>query len=328
MQHYILLLIYAVGVAHLKSYTYPMSRRRGGQKRNTGKPFEDKVAEAIRSLYPYDRVETDVRLPAIITEGKRQVDTLLNRGGILTDFDAKDHRRNIGIDTIAAYDFKLKDEQVPNGVIVSNSPYATSAVNAAKHLNVRLTHLINTADKENPFKIAQKTLVTDTFVNSLSFGIRHMGIGEGISIDRDLGKAVLIGKTGERATAYEVFRLLWNEGTLLAEKVGYHRYTFSKQKVVMSDGTERVMTEFHFDYIVDITHHYGEWAIKQAEGLYDVTKGSFTTNKDILSAALSAKDVSSWPIITREEAQKRGFAIEVFVISELPEVSPEMVFDD
>lgn len=299
-----------------------MARRKKPTKppQNTGKAYEDKVAEAIRSLYPHGQITTDVKLPAVITGGERQVDTLLNVNNVLTDFDAKDHKRNIGIDTVAAYKFKLDDEQISNGVMVSNSPYAVSAVNAAEHLDVRLTHLIDLSDKEIPFKLSQKTLVTDWHVKSLRFGLRHTSAREGFSIHQDLGRAVLVNEDdSQRANAYDLFRTLWNEGEIEVTQEGYWRYTLKNQKIVMADGTVGTVNEFYFDYEVATGHHSGQWEIEQAQGLYDVKKGSFTTNKDILSKALSAEEVNKWPLISKEEAEKAQFGIKISVTSQLPE---------
>lgn len=300
-----------------------MARKKKKPAKNTGKAYENKVSEAIRSLYPRARIEDNVKLPGIITGTERQIDTLVDFNGTLTDFDAKDHKRKIDMDTIAAYKFKLDDEQIKNGVVVSNSPYVETAVKAAEHMDVKLTHLINNTDKDIPFKVAQKTLVEDCYVKSLRFGIKHSSLDGGINIHRDLAKAVLVNDDDtERAEAYTIFQQLWNQGVLKREKPGVWQYTLPSQKVVMADGTVKAVDEFNFIYEVACDYRHGEWEIEKAEGLYDVRKGAFTSNKDVLSASLSTEEIHNWPAISKEEADKQSFGIKLSVVSMLPDVPP------
>jgi hypothetical protein len=293
-------------------------------KRNDGKHHEKKVDAAVRRLYPNNKVETNVVLPGAISGGKRQIDTLLHHPDGLTDFEAKDYARNVGIDTIANYGFKLEDEQVPHGVVVSNSPYAPTAVNTAKHYDVKLTHLIDTEDKESHFKVAQKALIEDTIVRSLSMGIRDNGF-EPISVPINLGEAILVNKDDERLPAYNVFQGLWNE-ELCPSDDGQHTVTMANQKVVMTDGSVVAVTEFRFDYVVETIYRKGEWPIEKAMGLYNVTENSFTTHA-VTSARLSTDEMNKWPQIDKEEANKTTFGMQLTVKSMLPDVPPPMNFD-
>jgi hypothetical protein len=303
-----------------------MARRK--RTKNTGKAYESKVSEAIRSLYPGGIVEDNIKLPGVITGTERQVDTLLDLNGVLTDFDAKDHKRKIDMDTIAAYKFKLDDEQIKNGVVVANSPYVKTAIKASEHMGVKLTHLINLSDKDIPFKIAQKTLVEDLYVKSLRFGVRHFSLDGGFSLDRDLAKAVLVNDDGsEEVNAYTVFQQLWNQGFLKVTRPGMWQYTLPNQKVIMADGSVKIIDEFNFMYEVTAEYKQGEWEIEEAEGLYDVKKGTFTSNKDLLSSKLSVDQVKDWPVITKEEADKRSFGMKLSVVSLLPDAPPSSASD-
>lgn len=300
-----------------------MARKKRKSAKNTGKAYENKVSEVIRSLYPLGEVKNNVMLPGHITGTQRQIDTLLDVDGVLTDFDAKDHKRKINMDTIAAYKFKLDDEQIQNGVVVSNSPYVGTAIKASEHMDVKLTHLINLSDKKIPFKIAQKTLIEDRYVKSLRFGVKHSSIGDGFSLDRDLGKAVLVTDDGlQSLNAYTVFQQLWNQGALKVTGPGMWQYTLPNQKVVMVDGAIKPLDEFNFIYEVDTKYRHGEWEIESAEGLYDVKKGSFTSNKEILSAKLSAEEVNKWPVISKKEVDKQRFGIKLSVVSQLSDALP------
>jgi|GEM_PF-4533262 len=301
-----------------------MPRRR---KRNDGKRYEAKVSGIVRKLYPYAVIRDNVKLPSTITPGRRQVDTLVTTNAHLIDFDAKDHKRNIGIDDVAAYDFKLKDENVPMGVMVSNSPYAESAVAAATHLGIRPMHLIDTTDKENPFSIASHTLIKVRYIKSLSFGVRHMSMGGDFNVFRDLGKQELISDNEEDvATSYEVFGELWNSGHLLEEikKTNgdvnrMYRYTLSNQKIIMADGTRGVVDEFTFDYEIATEYLEGKWNVKEAQGLYDAAKKTFLTNQSIESEILSIEEMKKWPTVDANKIDEGEYGVQIEVVSELPE---------
>jgi len=287
---------------------------------NTGKPFEAKVTEAVRRLYPFATVRSNVKLPASITKGWRQIDTLLKQGDNLVDFDAKDHKRHIGIDTIAAYDFKLRDEQVQNGVIVSNSQYANSAVNAADHLGIKLTHLIDSADPNNHFHIASKTLIEELTVQSLSFGIHNW---ESLPIDPDLLKINLVLKDGTRLPAYTFFRDAWNNGRIPREK-GDHRYTLSSQGIILSNNEVGIVAEFYFDYKVEKIYRTGLWKLESAHGLHDVVKDEFQTTSNLQSVNLRMKEINSWPIISAEQAGLDKFSMSMSVVNTLPDQPPSL----
>lgn len=296
------------------------------KKKNNGKKYEKKVSKLVRMLYPGANVQDDVKLPANITRGERQVDTLLKSSSGEIDFDAKDHRRNLGIKDVADYGFKLKDEGISSGVLVSNSPYAKSAVAAATHFGIKPTHLIDTTDKENPFSIATRALIEGRYVKSLSFGVRHMAIGGNSNVSQDLGRQELVSDDGKRTqSAYNVFEEIWNSGFLI-EKIkeysggadGYYTYTLPKQEIVMADGTQGVVDEFSFHYEVGTEYLEGKWNIQQAQGLYDAAKNSFQTNQNIKSETLSIEDLSKWPKVDPENLDKSKYGVRIQVVAELP----------
>lgn len=302
-----------------------MANRR--KKRNDGKKFEAKVSDAVRKLYPYAVVRDDVKIPATITGGKRQIDTLVDTGSLVIDFDAKDHRRNIGISDIAEYGFKLEDEDVPLGMMVSNSPYADSAIKAANHFGIKPMHLIDTSDSENQFGIASNTLITVRSIRSLAFGVKHASIGK-FSVYQDLGRQLLVSDDEKsEATAYEIFQdILWNSGFLYEEKAkdgtykdGHYRYTLPKQQIVMADGERGIVDEFYFDYEVRTTYLEGKWSVKSAKGLYDAAKKTFITNEDVESESLTIEEIQAWPQVSVESLDEKKYGIKIDVIGELPD---------
>lgn len=299
------------------------------KKKNDGKKYEKKVSKMVRALYPNADVKDDVKLPANITGGQRQVDTLLETDTGKIDFDAKDHKRNIGIDDISAYGFKLQDEGIPLGVMVSNSPYASSAVATAKHFGIRPTHLIDTTDKQNPFSIASMTLIEVRYVKSLSFGVEHSSVGGAFSVYQDLGRQELFSDDGERTeTAYGVFEEIWNSGFLI-ERLdehnggadGYYTYTLPKQAILMADGNKGVVDKFSFHYEVGTQYLEGKWNIEQAQGLYDVAKKSFQTNQTVTSELLDIEELAKWPKVNPEHLDKSKYGVRIEVLAELPEPS-------
>ncbi|HWT40399.1 MAG TPA: hypothetical protein VN081_03995, partial [Dongiaceae bacterium] len=298
-----------------------MAKKSKKSERNTGKPFEAKVAETVRKLYPMAKVEEDIKRPAIITGGKRQIDVLLHHDGELTDFEAKDHKRNIGIDPVAAYSFKLEDEQVKNGVMVSRNPYSSSSVSTAKHLGIKLAHLVDTTDEENPLRVASTTLVIDSFVSSLGFSVYQFDPQEHINLVPDLEKTLLIDGDGNQFSVYTVFQSLWNEGVIPQDE-GVHGYAISNQQVVITDGKVVTVAEFHFNYTVGMMYKIGQWTLQSAQGLYDIGEGSLHTNGRIESANLSIDEISKWPTITKEEAENVLHGIEMVVVSPLPDSLP------
>ncbi|AGL61875.1 hypothetical protein L336_0165 [Candidatus Saccharimonas aalborgensis] len=306
------------------------------KKSNDGKKYEKKVSAMVRKLYPNSEIKDDVKLPATITGGKRQVDTLLDTGTQQIDFDAKDHKRNIGIKDVADYGFKLKDEGVPLGVMVSNSPYAESAVAAAKFFGIRPTHLIDTTDKENPFAIASKTLIEVRYVKALSFGIKHTSVGSGFNVYQDLGRQELVSDDGSHTViAYDVFKdVLWNSGYLV-ERIeefnngadGWYAYTLPKQEIVMADGTRGVIDEFSFNYEVGTQYLDGKWNVKHAQGIFDAAKNTFQTNQNVESESLTIEELQNWPKVDPATLDKTKYGIRISVIGELPDykMAPPML---
>jgi len=292
----------------------------GDRKPKPGKAYERKVSKAVKRLYPNKLVEEDVKRPGVISGGTRQIDTLLHHEEGLIDFEAKDYKRNVGIDTIAKYAFKVKDEQVPNGIMVSNSAYAPTAVNTAKYFNIKLTHLVDTSDKQNRIKVAQKALIEDKVVRSLRMGIHDRGF-ESISVPRDLTAVVLENEAGQQMTAYNVFQDMWNEG-VCPDEDGPHVGTLYNQHVVMTDGRVVPVSEFYFDYIVETIYRKGDWSLLEAAGFFNVTDNSFTTNGNVTSAVLSTDEMNKWPQISKEEASLPGFGIKMEVKSMLPDDPP------
>lgn len=301
------------------------------ERKNDGKKYEKKVSKMVRTLYPEADIKDDVKLPANITGGERQVDTLLETSNGKIDFDAKDHKRNIGIDDISAYGFKLQDEGVPLGVMVSNSPYASSAVATAKHFGIRPTHLIDTTDKQNPFSIASMTLIEVRYVKSLSFGVEHSSIGGAFSVYQDLGRQEIFSDDGQRTeTAYNVFEEIWNSGFLL-EKLsehnggvdGYYGYTLPKQAILMADGNKGIVDKFSFNYEVGTQYLEGKWNIQQAQGLYDVARKSFQTNQAVTSEVLDIEELQKWPKVDPENLDKTKYGVRIEVLAELPKASTE-----
>ena len=287
--------------------------------RNDGKKHENKVDAAIRRLYPNNMVETNAKLPGVISGGKRQIDTLLHAPDGLTDFDAKDHTRNVNIDTVAEYAFKLKDEQVPHGVLVSASPYAPTALNTAKYYGIKPMHLIDTEDKENCFKIAQKTVLEDTIVESLRIGIQEFGL-EPVSVPVDLSKVLLANDKGEQLPAYGLFQELWNEDKCPSDD-GAHTISLHKQKAVMADGRIVAVTLFYFEYTVRTVYRKGKWAVEKSLGLYNASEGSLMTN-GIASSVLSIDEMNEWPEISKEEADRPEYGMRLVAKSMLPDMPP------
>ncbi len=301
------------------------------RKLNNGKKYEQKVSKMVKKMYPYAVISDDVKLPATITGGKRQIDTLLDLGLHKIDFDAKDHKRNIGIDDIAAYDFKLRDEGVQFGVMVSNSPYAQSALSAATHLGIKPTHLIDTTDGENPFSIASSTLIEVRYVKSLGFGVKHSSVGQPFSVFQDLGRQELIADDGVKtSTAYELFKELWNDGFFVEKNAefnegedGGYRYTLKDQAIVMASGEHGIINEFSFDYEIGTEYLEGSWNIEHAQGLFDAAKGVFETNQDITSEPLTLEEIADWPRIEPSKVDKSKYGIRIMTIGELPEEKSE-----
>lgn len=305
----------------------PNKKSNRRKKDKTGKYYEKTVSKAVKRLYPNKRVEEDVKRPASITGGKRQIDMLLHHEEGMIDFEAKDYKRNIGINTIASYAFKVEDEQIPHAVMVSNSPYAPTAINAAKHFNskkkfdIKLTHLIDTDDRQSKFTISQEVLLLDKQVRSLRMGIHHTSI-EPISVPEDLTSVILENKTSDRLPAYNVFQMMWNDGVCPSDN-GQHIGTLHDQKVVMTDGSVITVAEFSFDYVVETVYKKGSWPLKQASGLYNALDNSFTTNGSVASTRLSVEEINRWPVITKEEADDmKGMVLEV--LSELPDTPPKI----
>lgn len=298
---------------------------------NDGKKYEKKVSKMVRTLYPNADVKDDVKLPANITGGERQIDTLLETEREKIDFDAKDHKRNIGIDDVSAYGFKLQDEGIPLGVMVSNSPYASSAVATAKHFGIRPTHLIDTTDKQNPFSIASMTLIEVRYVKSLGFGVEHSSLGGAFSVYQDLGRQELFSDDGERTqTAYGVFEEIWNSGFLIEKLVehnggtdGHYAYTIHKQAILMADGNKGVVDKFSFNYEVGTQYLEGKWNIEQAQGLYDVAKQSFHTNQTVTSEKLDIEELQKWPKVDPEHLDKSKYGVRIEVLAELPKPSTD-----
>lgn len=297
------------------------------KKTNDGKEYEAKVSKMVRQLYPQATIRDDVKLPAIITRGERQVDTLLSEGTTQMDFDAKDHKRNIGIDDIASYGFKLKDENVPLGVMVSNSPYAESAIAAATHFGIRPTHLIDTSDEQNLFSVASNTLIVVRYVKSLGFGVSHKSIGGNFNVYQDLGKQKLVSDNGDVVSpAYNVFQTeLWNSGFLLEQirelddQGGSGTYTLSRQKIVMADGTYGIVDKFFFDYEVGVEYLEGKWNVRHAQGIFDAAQKTLLTNQPLESETLSIEEMRKWPTIEASKVDRSKYGVVIEVIGELPD---------
>lgn len=284
-----------------------------------GEAHEKKVNKVVKHLYPNSLVEENVKRPGVISRGTRQIDTLLHDNEKLIDFEAKDYKRNVGIDAIAKYAFKVEDEQADSGVMVSTSPYSDTAINTAKHHNVKLTHLVDTADSQNRVGIAQKTLIIDKMVRSLYMRIQHNSL-EQISLPTNLAGVELENDDGKRIKAYNAFQQTWNKGTCPDDN-GEHVLVLQNQPVVMTDGRVVRVARFCFIYVVVTVYRKGEWRVQEANGLYNVIENSFAT-RGMTSANLSVEEINKWPEISEDEAKNTTFGIELAVKSILPDTPP------
>lgn len=274
-----------------------------------GKEYEQKLAEILEELYPTALITRDAHLKGVITGGRRQVDVLLENNGALTDYEAKDHTRNIGVDTMAAYASKVKDENVPYAVMVSNSPFANSALKLADYYGVSAAHIIDTGDKTNRFTITQKVLLENFYIKAYSISIRHRGVGSGFSLPPDVSTLGLV-VDKKLVTAKQLLAEKWQKCEL-SEAVGSHRLLLANQEVVMADGSTGFITEVEINYIVEASYHEGSWGIEEARGLFDVSKELFTTSSTVTSKILSQDEINKWPEITALEASRRVYGMKI-----------------
>lgn len=305
--------------------------------RNNGKKYEGKVGAMARKLYPSATIKENVKLPAKITSGKRQVDILIDTDLGRMDFEAKDHTRRIGINDIASYEFKLRDEGVSTGIIVSNSPYTKSAIETARHFgNIRPADLIDTADQENHFRISSSVLLKTYYISSCYFSLRHRSELRDTAMDQELGRQRLVSESGDEIqSAYKIIEQLWNSGFLFKkakqatskiDKSVAYTYTLSNQKIIaVDDDSILEVDEFCFHYTIDINYREGQWTIKHAQGFYSASENSFHTNQLLESDMLSVEELHQWKPISAEEVAQNKYTIH---LDSLARLSFESVFKD
>ena len=284
-----------------------MTSRRS--EKSNGKQYELKLAQILEEMYPAASIRKNVYLPGNITGSRRQIDVLVDEPHGLTDYEAKDHSRNIGIDTIAAYGFKVRDEGVPYAVMVSNSPYAPSAINTAIYHNIRLAHLIDSTDESNGFSISQNVLLENRFIESYAISVRDRSTDGGLILPAEVSE-MQIWIDGKLKNAKEILAEKWKSNKL-SDELGQHSLIFHNQDVAMVNGDIRPVTEIELIYIVGVSYHKGIWGIEEARGLYDVTGESFRTSSTVTSKILSQEEMSSWPEITVDEANEGKYSMKI-----------------
>lgn len=284
---------------------------------NDGKKYENKVLKAIRELYPLSKVEVNQFRPGRISGSKgRQIDILLTHENQQIDIDAKDYGRHIDMNVVAEYAFKLQDEDITQGIMVANSPYAATALSTAKHFGIKPTHLVDTADPENKFNLFQKTLIEETSLGNVHIGIKHKSL-QPINLPPDLRQLILISEDGTQTTAYETFRSLWNDNKC-PDSEGDHQIVLANQSIITWEGNVVTVNELTYTYPVKKVYRHGKWEIEETMGLYDAAQESFSTHS-MKSTMMSTSEIDGWDVISKDEANKHSYGMKFITKRLLPD---------
>ena len=283
------------------------------------KSFEDSAKQASSKIFSNQTVKADQKVMGTIGQVLRQIDIKVGENDFI-DIECKDHKKPVDLPKVEQFANKLKDENAKNGIIISNSGFTKSALNAAKHYGIKPVVLIDKGHTDASNFIIKAPVVARAFyVDAISYGVEHNS-GQDFRFSPLVWDMVAAEAKNPKRNIYELFRDHWNEGVIDISKEGSYQYKFEGVGVVDLRG-DVIKVDLTYRYIVKADKRKGFAGAESARGFYDINSGAFTSAENIIFEPIEISKISEWTALPdEEEANMQPF--ELIGIVPLPEEPP------
>jgi len=264
-----------------------------------GTYFEKKTAGVLQKFNPELQVKHDVKILGKLSNKLRQIDVLIEPKEFEhLIFECKDHTRPVDLDTFGVFTSILEDiGGRGKAAVVSNSPYTVGVKNMAKAKDIDLLHIIDTDDPQIKTQLMASALLHDTKLKHMQFSFQTTANSSGI-----YANPRIVGPHFE-GDARSYLTHLWNTTDLLKEITGDHEFELKDAYLMSIDGS-KVPFNIIFKYGVEIEHYFGELALQNTQGIYNIQNGSYQT-RSLETEPLVAHEVENiWKKISDQEAEQ------------------------
>lgn len=277
-------------------------------KKNSGKWFEGKTIEVLKTLYKGLPVHGEKRIETTYN-GHRKIDVGVHNPGNhdYIVFECKDENTPTGPEALdQALAIKRTGKNVTKVAIVSNNRYTPGVIKYAEHEAIDLFNLINPDEKRLRPVLTVQTL--HNFIWLAMFEYICMLMDQNLGIKND-PKKVALDRDG---SIFDVARKLWNGG-LWEKSQGKYKYVYENFNMAQSleNGIKTVSVdsiEFRYE-VINKSFLYPAPLVK-GEGLYDVRKGLFIPTSPFVSIGpLVIEDIAhpEYEVTSVQDDVKIGF---------------------
>ncbi len=290
--------------------------------------YEVKVFETVKTLFPKDNVEHNIRVEGKFSKTKRQIDIAKNRN-LPNDFliyECKDHKNPIDTPKLEELFGKLKNIGAKAGAIVSNSGFTKGALNASEEFDIALYSLINTKDKEILPQLFATVFIEDTYLKSFSFSFQSSSEDACLVQKHSPAEIFFRGSDRKLFSVYDVMRDLWNKGEDLVFKPGqyiYHPVKIKGDIEIVIHNKAVLVHDLAFPYSVAVRNNISKVKIIEASGMLDVVQGSFHAFGNLITENITPYKIQMESKPTDLTIDRTGATFKMVIRSVMPDSPPK-----